>query len=436
VPAPVAVVLTLARFDQQTANVVRTVAACGAPVVAVPYLAADEAAVRACCEPLGIAVVPAPPHAAFGGAANAGAAAASGDALAFVDGAEPMGPGWLPTLLAALAAAGGGVAGPHLTTDGGAGEECGFLASAAPLSARGFSLQGYSGVHVRIDVDAVSRDCMLTARATFDELGGFAETFGSRLEGLDYCLRVRESGRRVIFEPAAAFTRHGAPVPHGEQRPEGERAFFERWRERVEPHENLWPELTKSLLRRTFHSVGILVERVPIPPITVLVHGNVPASPDFARRLFASRLQPTDVVWAAGGVAPPGTRPAVGDAAAAARGMTERRGSDLVAFVRTDTALASDWLNELVNVLERAPDTVAATIAEPWTSSEMPATADARCTLVAPRLIPQHLRIAAGAPMDAALAAWLGNAVDAGRDIARVRRTATVVAPDRSCRFP
>jgi GT2 family glycosyltransferase len=91
-----------------------------------------------------------------------------------------------------------------------------------------------------------------------------------------------------------------------------------------------------------------------------------------------------------------------------------------VAFVRTDAELKGDWLNELVNAIERYPETAAAVFAEP---------ADARCTLVAPRHFPQHMRIEDGGSFDASVAAWLRTIADAGRTITKVRRSSVSVGP-------
>ena len=420
--AACAIVVTLPFADATIARSLSRAALTGFPIVAVPYGDAAAPLVRAACDPLRIAVIEAPPGAGFGAAANAGAAATRSTALAFIDGAEALSNGWQRSLFAALEAAGGGVAGPHIVSKD--GEECGAVLTAAPLSLRGFDFARYNNVPRRIAVDCVPRDCLVTSRAAFDELGGFATAFGSELEAADYCLRIAESGRGVVFEPAASFARHAPPQAIG---PAQARAFALRWRERALPHENFWPELTNALVRRTFHNVGILVEHVPIPAYSVLVHGHTAPPADFAQRLAGGRLRPATIVWAAPGNVPPGAQ-ACSDAVSAARALTEVRGADCVAFVRSDTLLAPDWLNELVNTLERAPDTVAATVTGN-AGRPMPAAADARCTLVAPRLIPQHLRIEPAATFDAAVAQWLARCVDTGRDIARLGRTATTVGP-------
>jgi GT2 family glycosyltransferase/glycosyltransferase involved in cell wall biosynthesis len=50
---------------------------------------------------------------------------------------------------------------------------------------------------------AVTGACMYLTRATIDALGELDEAYGMAFEDVDYCLRAWESGRRVLFAPAA-----------------------------------------------------------------------------------------------------------------------------------------------------------------------------------------------------------------------------------------
>ena len=407
--AAAGVILTIADAGSNFRAVVESLAEGGAPITVVAYGTANVISVRAACSAGNVPLLELP-GADFAAAAAAGAAATAAPALVFVDGAE-LRRGWLASLIAALADAGGGVAG---AAPAAAGEAGGFILSAAPWTMRGFDLEPLADVLTRTAVDVLVRDCFATSRAAFDAVGGFDASFGDGLTVVDYCLRVAETGRRIVLEPAAAIVRSIARAA-GEQA--GGAAFAARWRSRAEPHENFWPERTGTLVRREFYQTGVLLERVPVPRIVAIVHGADTAAPDLAERLSGGRLVPDEIVWLAGR-----------DAFDAARAHTEVRGADLIAFVRADTRLAADWLNELLNVLERAPDTVAAAVTSDK-DERMPAAADARCTLVAPRRIPQHLRIEPAASLDAALATWLGAAVDAGRNIAHAARSATVIGP-------
>lgn len=411
VVTPATIVVTLARFGDGEERALRRIVAdariAGMPVVAVVYGRADATLAARCGDALGITVTAANASAGFGAAANAGSRIAGGETLVFIDGAEPAGSGWLAALLDASRSGATGVVGPRIVTNGGANEECGIVVCSAPATPRGFDFQVFAGARTRFACDALPSDVLITPRALFDDLGGFEETFGSALASTDYCLRAGERGRAVVCEAAVAFARLTPPDPSA-QPADGDAAFDARWRDRIVTHENFWPELTGSIVRTEFYRDGVLAERVPIPKVALVLYGASP--PDaLVARLNSARMRPASATWA-------------DDAAVVrtARHATELRGPDYVAFVRTDTQLRDDWLNELVNAIERGPDVAAAVVAEP---------PDARCTLVAPRRIPQHLRIEAGASFDASVAAWLRAAERSGRAIARVRRTTTVVGP-------
>ena len=53
---------------------------------------------------------------------------------------------------------------------------------------------------------SVTGACMYVTRDTLDAVGLFDEAYGMAYEDVDYCLRVWESGRRVVFAPAATLT--------------------------------------------------------------------------------------------------------------------------------------------------------------------------------------------------------------------------------------
>lgn len=65
------------------------------------------------------------------------------------------------------------------------------------------------------DVDYCSGAFLMTRRALWTELGGFDEAFTpGYYEEVDYCLRLRQAGYRVLFEPSVAVDHfeHGSEV--------------------------------------------------------------------------------------------------------------------------------------------------------------------------------------------------------------------------------
>jgi glycosyltransferase involved in cell wall biosynthesis len=69
---------------------------------------------------------------------------------------------------------------------------------------RGFDgeFRGYAnGVRVAQNSLAVTGACLMTRRELFDELGGLSTILPVNYNDIDYCLKVRASGRRVVYDP-------------------------------------------------------------------------------------------------------------------------------------------------------------------------------------------------------------------------------------------
>lgn len=56
-------------------------------------------------------------------------------------------------------------------------------------------------VNVRRELQAVTAACMLVRKEIFEEIGGFDEGFVNGFEDADLCLKVREMGKKVIYQP-------------------------------------------------------------------------------------------------------------------------------------------------------------------------------------------------------------------------------------------
>jgi GT2 family glycosyltransferase len=48
---------------------------------------------------------------------------------------------------------------------------------------------------------AVTGACLMTPRAVFEELGGLTEEFPVNFNDVDYCLKLHDSGRRIVYDP-------------------------------------------------------------------------------------------------------------------------------------------------------------------------------------------------------------------------------------------
>lgn len=146
----------------------------------------------------------------FIGSCNAGAEAAHGEMLVFLNNDTLPQPGWLPPLLRILrerpdaGAVGGKLIYPDGTLQeaGGVifadGSGCNFgrndKASNAPL---------YNFLR---EVDYCSGALLATPRALFLSLGGFDTRFTpAYYEDTDYCFTLRESGRKVYYQPESVI---------------------------------------------------------------------------------------------------------------------------------------------------------------------------------------------------------------------------------------
>ncbi|HEX8394663.1 MAG TPA: glycosyltransferase [Longimicrobium sp.] len=140
---------------------------------------------------------------------NMGAAAAAGEHLVFLnDDTEVRSPDWMGALLELSARPDVGAVGAKLYFPGGRVQHAGvylhrgdadhvYRAVLPEHPGRGFDL-----LSVR-DWSAVTGACLMTRAGVFGELGGFDESYPVNFNDVDYCLRVREAGYRVLFTPHA-----------------------------------------------------------------------------------------------------------------------------------------------------------------------------------------------------------------------------------------
>ena len=145
---------------------------------------------------------------------NLGARAASGDYLLFLnDDIEVRENTWLHGLLEHAQRPEVGVVGPQLLYPDGRVQHAGmFLARHAARHAFRFYRADEPGPFglalTQREVISVTGACMMMRRAVFDELGGFDERHAVINNDLDFNLRVRAAGHRVVFTPAVSLVHH------------------------------------------------------------------------------------------------------------------------------------------------------------------------------------------------------------------------------------
>ena len=111
---------------------------------------------------------------------------------------------------------------------------------------------GYFGSALVIrNYSAVTGACCMTRRAVFDEVGGFDERFALDFNDVDYCLRVRARGYRVVGTPFARLYHYEGATFGSRERivnPQEIKALGERWQDVIDSDPYYSPNLTRAAL--------------------------------------------------------------------------------------------------------------------------------------------------------------------------------------------
>jgi GT2 family glycosyltransferase len=79
------------------------------------------------------------------------------------------------------------------------------------------------------DVSAVTGACCVTRRAAWAEIDGLDESFPVDYNDVDYCLRLRRAGWRILYTPHVTVV-HAESASRGAPHPEeAERRLRDRW---------------------------------------------------------------------------------------------------------------------------------------------------------------------------------------------------------------
>jgi ADP-heptose:LPS heptosyltransferase/GT2 family glycosyltransferase len=145
---------------------------------------------------------------------NLGAKAARGEYLLFLnDDIEIRQRDWLSALLEHAQRPEVGLAGARLLYPNGTVQHAGiFLTPGGGRHAFRFNNPDDPGpfglAAVQREVTAVTGACQLVRRTVFEALGGYDERHEVVRNDVDFCLRVRNAGMRVIYTPFATLTHH------------------------------------------------------------------------------------------------------------------------------------------------------------------------------------------------------------------------------------
>jgi GT2 family glycosyltransferase len=148
---------------------------------------------------------------------NKGASIATGESLLLLNNdVEALGPGWLEEMQGRLSEPDVGAVGATLLWPSGVVQHAGVVLGPSFDASHAFNERidgdpGYGDLlRAAHEVSAVTAACMLTDRRLFLDLGGFDGLhFPVNYNDVDYCLRLRAQGLRVIQTPYAKLLHLG-----------------------------------------------------------------------------------------------------------------------------------------------------------------------------------------------------------------------------------
>jgi GT2 family glycosyltransferase/glycosyltransferase involved in cell wall biosynthesis/Flp pilus assembly protein TadD len=175
-----------------------------------------------------------PDNLGFAKACNQGAHAARGKYIVFLRSDVVPQDDWLRALVGEVEGYPEvGVVGSKLLCGDGTVQHAGVVFSRSQLSPYHIYRQAPADlpvVNVRREFQVVTGACLLIRRALFDEIGGFDQGFCNGFEDVDLCLKVREKGYRVVYQPRSVLYSLESQTSDRKRPSDGDSARLrERW---------------------------------------------------------------------------------------------------------------------------------------------------------------------------------------------------------------
>jgi GT2 family glycosyltransferase len=211
---------------------------------------------------------------------GAGASIASGEFLLLLNNdVEALKPGWLQEMLGRMAERDVGAVGAQLIWPSGVVQHGGVVLGTNFAAAHAFSERvtgdpGYGDLLVVAhECSAVTAACLLTRRRLFLEMEGFdGMRFPVNFNDLDYCLRLRERGWRIVFTPYAKLLHHESASRGADAAPHA----LDRYRGELRNLQNAWGE---TLLDDPYYNPLLSLDASPFTALAWPPRGLAPRSP-------------------------------------------------------------------------------------------------------------------------------------------------------------
>ena len=190
----------------------------------------------------------------FSASINAGVAAAEGEHLVlFNDDLEVISPDWLTAMLEYSQEPGVGAVGPKLLYPDGRLQHVGIVLGVAGVAAHAYHQHpgvspGYGGSAILArNYSAVTGACLMTRKQVFEQVGRFDERLPTDFNDVDYCLRLRRAGYRIVYTPWAQLYHHESASFGSRQHDLGELGEMrQRWSPVIDNDPYYNPNLTRD----------------------------------------------------------------------------------------------------------------------------------------------------------------------------------------------
>jgi GT2 family glycosyltransferase len=168
----------------------------------------------------------------FSRANNTGVAATSGEVLVLLNNAiEVIHGDWLDQMLFLLDDPDVAAVGPMLLYPDGTVQHAGFalgIGGTADHVQRGLPAEAdghFGSLACTREVSAVSFACVMMRRCDYNAVGGLQDLYGTSYQDVDFCLRLREQGRRILYTPRTCLI-HRESAARGPAYDEMDRALL------------------------------------------------------------------------------------------------------------------------------------------------------------------------------------------------------------------
>ena len=196
----------------------------------------------------------------FSAKINLGARHSEGDLLLLLnDDMEVVTPDWIERMVMYAQHPGIGAVGARLLWEDGRLQHAGVLFENGGLPGhiyRGFTgrFKGYSNnAYVAQNFLAVTGACMMTSAAAFDEVGGLSTELPINYNDMDYCLKLRTKGLRVVYDPDTVLYHFESSSRSSEVEEWERQALVDHWLPLTEVDPSTNPYLVHGMPRLRAH---------------------------------------------------------------------------------------------------------------------------------------------------------------------------------------